>query len=408
MARICIISHSHYPWDARINREAHALAQAGHEVDLICLKYTPDQPFFERDGSISLYRLPMGRLRGGILRYVFEFVTFQFAAMVVASWLHLRHRYSVVETTSVPDWLVFAALPLKLLGARVLLDLHECMPEYTATKYGLSPDHRIVRFMKVMERASIAFADFVTTCSEQMRERFIERGAPPNKVAVVLNSFDEERQHPERYQRTRPEDGRFVLVHHGTMEPNYGLDTVVRAVDLLKDNIPGFRLEIYGGGTHRPAVEALTRDLGLEDRVHFNDWVLPEVLLQHLADADAGVVAVKRDAFRDITLCIKMFDFIAMRKPVVISRTRAVESYFGSDCFQLFESGNAEDLARAIHELYADPELRRRLVQRATAANEPYRWVHQGRRYVEIVERLISGERTSERQSVAREAVKET
>src|SRR6185503_679013 len=88
-----------------------------------------------RDG-ISVFRLPFGRLRGGKLRYLFEFVTFQLATTVVAGALHLRRRYRVVETTSVPDWLVFAAIVPKLLGARVLLDLHECMPEYGATKYG--------------------------------------------------------------------------------------------------------------------------------------------------------------------------------------------------------------------------------------------------------------------------------
>jgi hypothetical protein len=80
-----------------------------------------------------------------------------------------------------------------------------------------------------------------------------------------------------------------------------------------------------------------------------------------------------------------------MRKPVVISRTRAVEAYFGSDCFRMFESGDEHDLARAIYDLYADPPLRDRLVRQATAVNEPYRWVHQRRRYVAIVERLISG-----------------
>jgi glycosyltransferase involved in cell wall biosynthesis len=251
-----------------------------------------------------------------------------------------------------------------------------------------------------MERASISFADFVTTCTEQMRELFVERGAPPEKIAVVLNSFDDKRFDPDRYARTRGEDDQFVLVHHGTMEPNYGLDVVVRAVALLKEKIPGLRFEIYGGGTHRPAVEALTKELGLEDRVHFSGWLPQEELLHRLADADAGVVAVRRDPFRDVTLCIKMFDLISMRRPVVISRTRAVEAYFGTDCFQLFESGDEHDLARAIYELYADPDLRRRLVRRATEVNEPYRWVHQGRRYVEIAERLIAGAPNSDRRTV--------
>ena len=387
MARFCIISHSHYPYDARVSRQARTLVLAGHEVDIICLRYE-DQPFVQRADGVSVYHIPLGRLRGGALRYLFEFVAFQLAATALAAALHLRRRYRVVETTSVPDWLVFAAIVPKLLGARVLLDLHECMPEYGATKYGLPMEHRMVRVLAFLERISIGFADFVTTCTEQMRERFIERGAPAEKIAVVLNSFDEERFAPERYLRAAPENDGFTLVCHGTIEPNYGLDLVVRAVSMLKDRIPGLRLEIWGGGTHEPEVKALTRELGLEDRVRFNGWVTMEQLMPHLAAADAGVVAVRRDAFRDVTLCTKMFDLVSLQKPVVISRTRAVEAYFGSECFQMFESGDERGLADAIYALYMDPSLRARLVQRATERGEPYRWVHQAKRYALIMERL--------------------
>ena len=394
MARVCIISHSHYPYDARVSRQARALVLAGHEVDVICLKYE-DQPLVQRGDGVSVFHLPIGRLRGGALRYLFEFVVFQMATTILAAALHLRHRYSVVETTSVPDWLVFAAIVPKLLGARVLLDLHECMPEYGATKYGVPMEHRMVRVLTFLERASIRFADFVTTCTEQMRERFVERGAPAEKIAVIVNSFDEERFEPERYATTAPpRQDTFTLICHGTIEPNYGLDLVVRAVGLLRKRIPGLRLEIWGDGTHRPAVEALTRELELEDRVRFTGWVTMEELMPHLAAADAGVVAVRRDAFREVTLCTKMFDLVSLHKPVVISRTRAVEAYFGSECFQLFESGDERALAEAIDAVYRDPELRDRLVRNATARNEPYRWVHQAKRYVDVVERLASRRRT--------------
>jgi glycosyltransferase involved in cell wall biosynthesis len=395
MARFCIISHSHYPYDARVSRQARALVLAGHEVDIICLRYE-DQPFVQRADGVTVYHIPLGRLRGGALRYLFEFVAFQLAATALAGALHLRRRYRVVETTSVPDWLVFAAVVPKLLGARVLLDLHECMPEYGATKYGLPMEHRMVRILAFLERISIGFADFVTTCTEQMRERFVERGAPAEKIDVVLNSFDEERFAPERYLGAAPQNEGFTLVCHGTIEPNYGLDLVVRAVSLLKERIPGLRLEIWGGGTHEPEVKALTRELGLEDRVRFNGWVTMEQLMPHLAAADAGVVAVRRDAFRDVTLCTKMFDLVSLQKPVVISRTRAVEAYFGSECFKMFESGDERGLAEAIYALYADPSLRARLVQRATERGEPYRWVHQAKRYVEIMERLGTRPRSRE------------
>ena len=77
--RVCVISHSHYPYDSRVSRQARALVQAGHDVDVICLRFE-DQPFFERLEGVSVYHLPIGRLRGGALRYFFEFVSFQLAA----------------------------------------------------------------------------------------------------------------------------------------------------------------------------------------------------------------------------------------------------------------------------------------------------------------------------------------
>jgi len=291
---------------------------------------------------------------------------------------------------TLPDWLVFAALVPKLLGARVLLDLHECMPEYGATKYHLSPGHPVVRALVWLEQASIRFADGVTTCTDQMRDLFVSRGAPPEKIGVVLNSMDEERLAPQRYAAPKRDDDLFVLVYHGTLDPNFGVDLAIRAVARLRDSIPGLRLRIYGEGPQRPSLEALVAELGVDDRVWFSRRFLPiPELLPCIAAADAGVVAIRRDAFRDLTHCNKMYDLIAMRKPVIISRTRAVEAYFGDDCFALFESGDDRDLARAIARLHADPALRERLVLRASEVNEPYRWIHQQDRYLDAVRALL-------------------
>jgi glycosyltransferase involved in cell wall biosynthesis len=390
MARICVVREWYYPVDTRVRREIDALIRAGHEVDLVCAAW-PGQPHRERDGQLNIYRLPIARRRGGLLRYFYEFVSFQILATLFVAWLMLRRHYDVVQVNSLPDWLVFAAVVPRLLGARVLLDLHECMPEYAMTKYKLPPRHPVVRLLMFLEQRSIRFASSVITCTEQMRERFIERGAPAGKVAVILNSFDEDRFDPRRYPAQKVDADHFVVICHGTIDENYGLDLVVRAVALLKGGIPALRLRIYGDGTHRGAIAALVKDLGLEERVWLSPGFIPvEELLPRIAEADAGVVAIRRDAFRDLTHCNKMYDLVTMRKPVIISRTRAVEAYFGEDCFRLFESGDAHDLARAIYDLYADPELRDRLVHRATTVGEPYRWTHQQARYVEIVHQLAN------------------
>jgi glycosyltransferase involved in cell wall biosynthesis len=96
-----------------------------------------------------------------------------------------------------------------------------------------------------------------------------------------------------------------------------------------------------------------------------------------------------------------------MRVPAIVSRTRSVEAYFGDDCLQLFDSTSAEDLARAIRELHADPERRATLVRRATEAIEPYRWTNERARYLEIVDRLVGPSVEPRQRTIATEVVAE-
>jgi glycosyltransferase involved in cell wall biosynthesis len=389
VARVAVIRQGYYPLDTRVRREVHALADAGHDVDVICLR-RPGQPRRERRGAIVVHRLPLRNERvEGRARYLRQYAAFGLAAGVTAAVLHLRRRWHVVQVNSLPDALVFAAAVPRLLGARVLLDLHECMPEFFQVKFGVPAHHPAVRLVAAAERASIRFADHVITCTDQMRETFVARGAPAEKIDVVLNAADEAvfdvRRHPPAGRRPST----FTLICHGAVERSYGHDTLLRAVALAREHIPGLRIEIYGDGTFRPELARLARELDLDGAVQISDgWAPLDELLGAIAGADAGVVAMRRDAFRDLTHCNKMFDFIAMRRPAIVSRTRAVEAYFGADCFALFESGDAHDLARAIRALHDDPALGERLVARAAATSAPYRWGEQRQIYLAAVARL--------------------
>jgi glycosyltransferase involved in cell wall biosynthesis len=324
------------------------------------------------------------------------------AATLVSLW-HLRRRYEVIQVNTIPDSLVFAALGPRLLGARVLLDLHECMPEFFSTKFDTHPHHPIVRLVGWVEQAAIRFADLSITSTEPMREAFIGRGAPANRISVVLNSYGLNLGAGSVHPRAQRDGRRFTLICHGTIDERYGLDTLVRAVALVKDELPDLELVIYGDGPYRPALQSLVAELTLEGRVRLSDgWAPAEDLLQAIAGADAGVVAIKQNAFRDLTLCNKMWDFIGLRKPAIVSRTRSVEEYFGDSCFRLFTAGDAADLARAIRDLYANPVIRRRLVQRAAQVAEQYAWARSRARYLHIVDRLAQGRIRTGRRGAAR------
>ena len=376
VARVCVIRQGFFQFDPRVRREVAALLHAGHEVDLICLRHG-DEPIREREGRLRLIRLPFPRGRGATVGYLLQYAGFLLLAGILVTLLHLRRRYSVVQVNSLPDTLVFAAAGPKLLGARVMLDLHECMPEFFATKYGVGMDHWTTRLVARAEQASIRFANFAITCTDQMREAFVDRGADAARIGVIHNAAEEDVWDPANADGA-DRDGDFTLVCHGSLEPRYGLDTAIGAVALLRDEIPELRLEIFGEGSELPTLHRLAEERGVTDRVWFSDGFVPlPDLVRAVGSADAGVVAMKRDEFRDLTHCNKMYDLIAMRRPVITSWTRSVAEYFSDEALLYFESDNESDLARAIRELHDDRTRGERAVERATQELAPDRWPRQ-------------------------------
>jgi glycosyltransferase involved in cell wall biosynthesis len=207
---------------------------------------------------------------------------------------------------------------------------------------------------------------------------------------VVFNGADEAVFDPRRFPGSPKTDG-FELISHGSLEKRYGIATIIEAVASLEE-IPGLRLKVYGDGPQLEELEALTHDLGAEDRVWFSRGFVPlDELVAAIAESDAGVVAVERNAFRDLTLCNKMYDFIAMEKPAIVSRTLSVEDYFDESCFQLFDAGDVDSLASAIQAMHRDRARALELAQRAKQVAAPHRWERQRGVYLGALEGLLHG-----------------
>jgi glycosyltransferase involved in cell wall biosynthesis len=394
MTTVCIVRQGYYPLDPRVTRQAKALVSIGNHVDVVCMR-RPGEPVVEHVNGARVYRLPMRRHRRGKLAYLLEYGSFLFAATMLVAFRQLWRRYAVVQVNSLPDTLVFAALVPKWFGARVVLDLVECMPEFFSTKFSVPLDSLACRAIARAEQVSIGFSDIAITCTDQQKEAFVSRGAPPAKIGVVLNSSDESVFSGSKYpHKNRDRESKcFTLICHGSIEPRYGHDTVIHAIALLQKEIPGLRFVVYGDGSAVPDLRQLARELGVARQVTFCGYVPMDDLLVAISEADAGVVAMTSDAFRDLTHCHKMYDFISMEVPILMSRTRSVEAYFPPTCFQYFNADDPGDLARAIRELQRSPELAASLVEQATRTNSSYRWSVQRVKYLDIIQPLLGQQR---------------
>jgi len=412
--RLLVLRHGYYPRDPRVRREAAALVARGHAVDVVCLRGAGESAR-EAVGGVRVLRLPLGHRRAGAARYLFEYGAFFLGAAVAASALHLARRYDVVQVNTMPDALVIAALGPKLAGARVVLDLHEVVPELFAAKFGVPLDHPLPRLLAGVEQAAIRFADACLAVSAPCLDRYAARGAPREKFTIVMNSADPilfprrprpgtgdgPAGGPDRIDQPadrpigRPLGRPIRLISHGTLVERHGFDVLVRAVAELGhvvghgDLTPGYRLEIVGDGEARPALDRLVDDLGVEDRVTLAGFVPLDDIPARLAAADIGVVANRSDAFTDLVVPTKLMEYVATGVPAVVARTPAVEAYFGDDMVRFFQPGDPADLARAIAALAADPALRDRLAARADEQfSAAYGWPAMAARYSALVERL--------------------
>jgi glycosyltransferase involved in cell wall biosynthesis len=390
VSRVAIVVHAIYPGDTRVRRQADVLLAAGHEVDLFCLRQ-PDEPAYEGDGGMRIHRLPINRLFGSFAGHLAEYLAFAAMATVRLTAEHRQRRYGLVQVATVPDFLAFAAAPIRLAGVPLLLDLHEDMPEFFRDRFAHPLLRPLLPAVTASARAAAAFATELITVHEPLRQLSIVRGVPPDKIHVVMNApdtrlFDAD-AHP---RRGFMEDGELRLIHHSNLQRLYGLDLAVEALALLDPDALPHRLDVYGDGPFRPAIDAAIARTGIGDRVHLHGRVLLDELPGLLAGADIGLVPSRPEPYLRYSLSAKLLEYAAMGVPIIATDLATFRAHFTDAAIRYVPGDDPPALAAAIRELAADP---RRTALMAAAAQQQlaaYSWELQAARYLQIVERLLA------------------
>ena len=389
-----MIVHAYYEEDARVRREAETLVAAGWEVDVFGLRRPGEDSTAVVDG-VNVHRLPVGRHQGaGLPVYIAEYGAFLVRALWAATRSHRRRRYGLVEIHSLPDYLVFAALPMKLVGVPLLLDLHEAMPEFFRSRFPKAANPISYRLLQLQEKLSCAFADEVLTVNDTLGDRLRQMGVRHDKVTVIVDGPNLERFDPDAHPRREfMADGTLRIVYTGALTPIYELDVVVRAVASIARSRPNLPVQatFYGRGDTRPALEALAAELGIADRIIFGGRIPIEDVPRAVADGDIAVAPTRLDPFTGMSMSTKVLEGAAMDKPVVASRLPTVERYFPPDTLSIYESGDAESLAAAILKLVDDASGREARVERTRQRLDELSWTRQGEAFRAVVDRLTAG-----------------
>jgi glycosyltransferase involved in cell wall biosynthesis len=386
-----MLVHSYYDEDPRVRREAESLVAAGRPVDVYALRRPNDPPESELAG-VSVRRIDVQRHQGaGIATYLREYAAFLVRCGWALTRAHRARRYGLVQVHTPPDFLVAAALPLRLSGVPVILDLHEAMPEFFRSRFPRASNPIVHAVLRFQERVSIALATAAVTVNEAMRERLVGIGVAPGKVSVVPNSPSLERfDHAVADARPFATDGTVRLVYAGALTPVYELDVALEALARIRDSREDVdvRLDVYGrGDASEPLIAQATR-LRLGDLVTFHGRIPIEEVPAAIARADIGLAPTRRDRFTDVSLSTKVFEYGAMGKPVVASRLPMVERTFPAGSVATYEPGDADSLAAAVLAIVDDPAARLEAVRRTREVVHASSWEVEAGRYLALVDRL--------------------
>jgi len=394
MKSVCILDQTLYQFDARVRRKAEALVAAGYTVDVLALR-DPADPKARKTytlNGVNVYTLPLGKKRASLPRYVFEYAAFFLWAFVRVPLMMRRRRYSVIDVNTLPDFLIFAPILARWMGAVLVLDMHEITPEFYMSKYGIREDSWIVRLLKFQERISFTFADHVITISEPIRDLFVSRGLRRSNSTVMMNVADDTRFEAQPGSPSALPDGgapgRLVMMYHGTLTRIYGLEIAIEAFARAAPEMPCADLWIVGFGPEEGALARLIEARGLSSRIRMIGAVPPAEIPVWLRRCDIGVLPMRSDVFLDYAFPNKLSEFIVTNTPVLISRLPGVRHTFSEQALAYFTPNDPADLARQMVRLYRDPTLRARLTARAREEYAPIRWEVTRRRYLKLMKRL--------------------
>ena len=374
-----MVVHAYYIEDTRVRREAEALVAAGKQVDIICLN-KGYQPATEHFNGVDIHRCRASRsVERSKFSYIMEYVQFVFLAFLKVSWLFLKIRPKVVMVHNMPNFLVFSALIPRLFGAKVILDMHDVMPELYANLFDIKGS-KLEKLLFFEEWLSAAFASRVMTVNTVIEQILSSR---IKKVSLIIHNTPDSAM----LQITQPAEkpaGEFTLFHHGNIHQRYGLARVLPVVKKLSEQDNSYRLQVHGRGPFYDDIKAQSKTLGISEVCQLNGGFDPTSVGNMLQQADVGLVLNYTGEFSDILLPVKLLEYVACKIPTVCPRIKAVEACFDDE--MLFYFDDDEDLARVIAQIKADPAAAAQKAQKAHQRYLSMQWDTEKQRFVSFID----------------------
>ena len=358
---LIVVQNLPVPFDRRVWLEATTLARAGYAVSVICPKMKGLNAGFERAEGVDIYRYWLPGEAQGAIGFVAEFAwCFVMVALLTVRVALFGRGFDLLHACNPPETYWPLGLFWRLFGKVFVFDHHDLSPEMFAAKFEGAEGGLLFKALLFMERMTFRAAQVVITTNESHKALAISRGGKrAGDVWVVRSGPDLSRFRVRERSPAWSNGKRFMIAYLGEICKQDGVDHLVRAVKLMRDELgrQDVQCVVMGGGPHREAIARYAADEGVADCCRFLGRVSDDTLCEVLSSADLGIDPGPKNAWSDQSTMNKVVEYMYFGLPVVAYDMR--ETRVSADAAGFYAEANDERaLARAIRGLLDDDAAR--------------------------------------------------
>jgi glycosyltransferase involved in cell wall biosynthesis len=402
--KIGMVLKNKFPPDIRVEKEVRSLLSSRHQLHLLAYRSgkADEHPEEEIEGLL-VRRIPRERDQLPFSQRQLNSLRF-FLTLTNRYWASHVERYvrdfelDVLHVHDLP--LVGTALKVsQRLSIPLVADLHENYPASLRLSIEANPGSRSwftphPRRWVSYERRVVRSATHVVVVVDEAKERLIkDYGLEPEKITVVMNVEDVDYFKTLNLDQdilTRYKDS-FVISYIGGGGKHRGLVTAIEAMPYLRGSIPQVKLVLVGIGREESDVYLrIVESQGVQDHVEIIGWQPFHKVPSYIEASHVGLVPHYQNPHTDATIPHKLFQYMLMSKPVVVSSCRPLKRIVEETKSGLvFHSGDPKDLARQIQILYANLQLRSDCALHGhEAATHQYNWTTEGAKLTRLYQSL--------------------
>jgi glycosyltransferase involved in cell wall biosynthesis len=398
--KICMIVHAYYLKDARVRRYSELLITKGYDVDVICLRES-NEPYYEKYDDVNIYRIKMSRYRGSKVKYILEYLSsFVFIFIKLNKLFYSGQRYKIIHVHNFPNFLVFTTIVQRFYKVKIILDIHDPMPELFQSKYKINQTNSLIHLLLLEELISIRYANLIITANHLFKNIVTQRSCYFKNIIVILNSPADYFYNNNILSNNNAVNIKnkkdFTLLYIGTLAERYGIETILKVVSEIKkeQSIPNIKImiipKIQNEGNYVKKILSDVHFLGLEDCFKIMDPVPHHLMPSIIKQADLSFYTPAPDTHMDIALSLKIPEVISIGIPLVTTRLSVLLRYFSEDSLFMFEAGDVGACKRKIIEIYQSPDMAAKYVKRAQQLLDKISWQKQSINYLSEINNLLN------------------